>query len=276
MARPPRNDHPGSWHHVMNRGIRRYPLYSDDDDRRLFIELLYRHAETEGAEVAAHCLMGNHYHAVIFCPSGGVSVVIQRSMSSYVRKFNARHGHDGTLFRGRFVSKLIVDDAQALATTRYVHRNPLELGISIDDYPWSTYADFLRQPVVGRARRLILALAGGPSGYRSFVERRQLADRFAVSDGVRSIAPRPSSVASLDQLKNAAQTCGGPPAVVRSASVLLSVDVVQVGATLIAAEFGLPSAAAVHSAASRARKKVVRDPAFAAVVDEIRRRLHAA
>ena len=36
MARPPRHDTAGAWHHLMNRGADRQDIVSDDDDRQMF------------------------------------------------------------------------------------------------------------------------------------------------------------------------------------------------------------------------------------------------
>ena len=38
MARKPRIDYPGAWHHVMNRGRHRERAFADDDDCVLFLD----------------------------------------------------------------------------------------------------------------------------------------------------------------------------------------------------------------------------------------------
>ncbi|MCH7926972.1 MAG: hypothetical protein IID03_03170 [Candidatus Dadabacteria bacterium] len=40
MARPLRIEYPGAWYHVMNRGAKRSPIFSKDDDYKLFINVV--------------------------------------------------------------------------------------------------------------------------------------------------------------------------------------------------------------------------------------------
>jgi hypothetical protein len=37
MARKPRIDFPGAWHHVMHRGARRAPIFTSDDHCATFL-----------------------------------------------------------------------------------------------------------------------------------------------------------------------------------------------------------------------------------------------
>jgi hypothetical protein len=63
----------------------------------------------------------------------------------FTRHVNDRVARDGALFRGRFHSLLITDDAHLQAAVRYVHRNPLDLpGVSRPaDYRWSSHRAYL-------------------------------------------------------------------------------------------------------------------------------------
>ena len=53
MARKLRVQYPGAFYHVMNRGDRREPIYSDDQDRRLFLDTLAEACEKTDWQVHA-------------------------------------------------------------------------------------------------------------------------------------------------------------------------------------------------------------------------------
>ncbi len=142
MARPQRFDVPGSWHHIFNRGQRKEPIFSDEIDRLRFLDLLGEVDTLYGVEINAYCLLDNHYHLLAFSRHGRVSEAMKRIDGVYTQSYNARHGHDGALFRGRFGSKLVEADQYLERLVVYVHRNPIEAGISRTavGYRWSSYA----------------------------------------------------------------------------------------------------------------------------------------
>ncbi|MEW6428329.1 MAG: transposase, partial [Thermodesulfobacteriota bacterium] len=65
MSRPLRIEFPGAWYHVMNRGRRREDIFLSDADRCDFLQVLRETAEGWRFEVAAFCLMSNHYHLLV-------------------------------------------------------------------------------------------------------------------------------------------------------------------------------------------------------------------
>ena len=145
MPRSYREDYPGAWHHLMNRGVARAPVFYNDLDRVSFL------AELSGAfignqiEAHAYCLMGNHYHVLVRSLEGKLSQAMQRLSSRYTHSFNQRHRRDGPLFRGRYLSVGITNDAHLLQVLRYIHLNPVT-AISCDqpeDWSWSSANSYL-------------------------------------------------------------------------------------------------------------------------------------
>lgn len=264
----------------MNQGIRGSEIYLDDEDRRRFLRDLARSSDEVGTNVNSFCLMGTHFHAVLWCPIGGLSATMQRLEGRYARWFNRRHGFTGPLFRSRFVSKQIAVDAQLLVTSRYVHRNPLELGIAIDSYPWSSYSDYL-----GRTDRqwvdtaMVLDLVGGASEYRRFVEESLPADSFAVSDGVRSIAPPLAQRVDVAQVIDAINLEMLEPATrasVRQVALVVLADELRFDSEALADSLGLRSPGSAASLLYRARKRARQDAEFADLVRDVADRLDLA
>ena len=125
----------------MSRGNERRDIVEDDDDRRLFIELLGKMSARHDIEIYAYVLMDNHYHLLLRTPRGNLSRCMQWFSITYTRRYNVRHKRSGHLFQGRFKSFLIEDDAYLLRLSCYIHRNPLRAGLAnrLVDYRWSTY-----------------------------------------------------------------------------------------------------------------------------------------
>jgi REP element-mobilizing transposase RayT len=158
----------------MNRGVARHKTFFSDIDRVEFGRLLGVAGERCGVEIHAYCLMPNHYHLVLRCPDGGLSDFVQYLASVYTRHTNERLGRDGPLFRGRFRSRPIDEDAYLLAAVRYVHRNPLSLASvgAVEAYRWSSHRSYLRyrKPPPWLSTDVVLGMFGDDVGrFHDFV-----------------------------------------------------------------------------------------------------------
>jgi REP element-mobilizing transposase RayT len=173
MGRPLRPDVAGGYHHVFNRGVDRQPIFRTDRDRVEFLRLLDVVHHRFGVLVHSYCLMGNHYHLVLECPDGGLSSAMHLLASNYVRHVNERWGRDGPLFRARFATRPVTDEAYLIQLVRYVHRNPLSFipESELVRYRWSSARAYLGH----RARPTwlrtddVLRLVGGRGGFARLV-----------------------------------------------------------------------------------------------------------
>ncbi len=68
MSRPLRIEYEGAWYHVMNRSTDRKLIFTKDEHRQLFLELLKECVLLYRIEIHAYCLMDNHYHLLIRTP----------------------------------------------------------------------------------------------------------------------------------------------------------------------------------------------------------------
>jgi REP element-mobilizing transposase RayT len=145
MARPLRIEYPDAWYHVMNRGRRGEEIFKDKQDYSMFTELLQETSEMWNVRISAYCLMPNHYHMLVQTPGANISRSMRHLNGVYTQRYNSRHQYDGQLFRGRYKSILIDTDSYLLQAVRYIHRNPLEAGITekMDSYPWSSHQGYI-------------------------------------------------------------------------------------------------------------------------------------
>jgi putative transposase len=141
MSRPLRIEFPGAVYHVTSRGDRREPIYRDDIDRMAHLDVIAQAMDRFDAQVLAYCLMGNHYHLVLYTRLGNLSRVMRHINGVYTQTFNRRHGLVGHLLQGRFKAILVDRDAYLLALCRYVERNPVAASLVAmpGDWPWSSY-----------------------------------------------------------------------------------------------------------------------------------------
>lgn len=145
MARRNRCDSPGSVHHVTNRGIARRPLAEDRVDVRYLLSRFAREVRRGRIEIHAYCVLTTHFHLLVKSPRGELSEAMRRAQNEYSRAFNRRHKRDGTLIRGRFLSKPIESERYRVNVLRYIDANPVQAGLAEWpwQYPWCSAADFV-------------------------------------------------------------------------------------------------------------------------------------
>jgi REP element-mobilizing transposase RayT len=206
MARPPRIDRPGAWHHVTARGNERKAIFRDDRDRHHFCQLVGKTVEVFRWKIHAYVLMDNHYHLLIETPEPNLSRGMQWLNVSYCVWFNRRHSRAGHLLQGRFKSIVVDPLGWGMELSRYVHLNPVRIGrLGLDKlgrkqiragaggrpsveevkaratelraYRWSSYRAYAGLDQGPRWLRCdrILELGGGPKedrsrAYRGYVE----------------------------------------------------------------------------------------------------------
>ncbi len=146
MARKPRIGPNIEFQHLTNRGARRSNIYGDDFDREVFLELIDRAHAKYQFFIHAHALMGNHYHLVAQFPDRNMSQVMHWIGMCYSIAINRKYGLDGRLCKDRFYNSPIENEAYLLQAVRYVHQNPLDLGVTnLADYEWSSYGMYLKK-----------------------------------------------------------------------------------------------------------------------------------
>jgi REP element-mobilizing transposase RayT len=146
MARNPRQDTPGSWHHVMNRGIARRTLFETAADIRFFLSRLARAVRRGDLEVHAYAILTTHFHLLVRSPRGRLSLAMKVAQNEYVRRFNRARRRDGPLVRGRFCSKPVTTKAYRAVLLRYVDHNPVRAEL-VDHpcaYPYGSARHYAR------------------------------------------------------------------------------------------------------------------------------------
>ncbi len=147
MTRPLRIDYPGAWHHVLNRGRHKEAIFRDENDYRIFMRVLEQASRLCNIEIHAYSLLPNHYHLLIHTPQANLSKGMKHLNGVYTQKYNKRHNVDGSIFRGRYKSILVDEDAYLLELVRYIHRNAYKAGLDnkIGQYRWDSHKQYLAE-----------------------------------------------------------------------------------------------------------------------------------
>jgi putative transposase len=268
MTRPLRIDIADGWHHVMNRGADRARVFLDDTDRVEFGIRLADIHDRFGVETHGYCLLETHFHLLLHCPQGGLSDAMQRLGSLYTRHVNDRLDRDGALFRGRFHSKVIQDDRYLLAAVRYVHRNALDVSgvLDVDQYRWSSHRAYLglRRTPPWLRTDVLLSHFGG--------DRQEFHDFVRVSDTTsESVPSRMDLVAMLEAANLVVRELGladhgRGTSIARSVTLCWADEWGRYDANTLMDVLDVPSAGALRTARSRARRRQRDDVDFARAV----------
>jgi len=160
---------------VFARGVRRLPIFGDDEDRLYFLNLFGVVTDRVGWPVLGYCLMTNHFHLLFETPEPNLSEGMHRQLGAYAQWFNGRYRVEGHVFERRFGSILARDDAHLLQMARYVVLNPVRAKICSHpvDYRWSSYRATigLGRPPRFLSRERLLDFFRGPGEQEENYER---------------------------------------------------------------------------------------------------------
>lgn len=150
MARPLRIEFPGAVYHITSRGNARQAIFTDDEDRGGFLDVLSMVVERFKWLCHAYCLMENHYHLLIETPNANLSKGMRELNGVYTQGFNQRYRRVGHLFQGRYKAIIVEKDHHLLSLCRYVVLNPVRVGLirKPEQWRWSNY-----KATIGLAKR---------------------------------------------------------------------------------------------------------------------------
>ena len=145
MARPKRIALGGYVYHALNRANGRLRIFRKDDDFLAFEQILAEGAERFSMRICGYCIMGNHWHLLLWPREDGDLSQFMRWISlTHTQRYHVSHGTVGIghLYQGRFKSFPVQDDSHYLTVLRYIEANPLRASLVADagEWPWSSFA----------------------------------------------------------------------------------------------------------------------------------------
>ena len=138
-------------YHITQRGNNKEKVFFDDEDRRLYLDILQRYKNKYRIKILAYCLMGNHVHLLVV---PGQEVSLARAMGGinlvYTQHVTRKYNRSGRLWQNRFFSSVVEEEPYLWAVMRYMEQNPVRARLvkKAEDYPWSSArALYLREGV---------------------------------------------------------------------------------------------------------------------------------
>lgn len=143
-----------AYYHVYNRGAGGRAIYLDVADRQKFLSLLERHLSPSyidrhpesiyaiyDVELAAYCLMGNHFHLLLYQEKDPdqISALMRSVSTAYSMYFNRKYKSQGHLFQNIFRAARITNEPYLAHISRYIHLNPE----TYRTYKWSSLEHYL-------------------------------------------------------------------------------------------------------------------------------------
>ena len=162
MPRQPRQAPGGIVYHVLNRANGRLRLFKKPDDFLAFQRVLLEAHKRVPIRILGWCLMGNHWHFVLWPRADGELTRFMRWLTlTHAQRWKHAHnavGH-GHLYQGRFRSFPIEADDHLLTVLRYVERNPLRAKLVKRAERWRWGSAHVR---LNRKHELYPLLSDGP------------------------------------------------------------------------------------------------------------------
>lgn len=142
MARIPRVHIEGALFYVTSRGDNNADIFKDNDDYKMYLELLKKYKAQHGFKLFAFVLMPNHLHLLIELKEGiTISDIMHDLNSNYTKYFNGKYQRKGHLFQERSRLVILEKSAYLSKVAAYIHLNPLLLNLveNLKYYAHSSY-----------------------------------------------------------------------------------------------------------------------------------------
>ena len=125
----------------MHRGVRRKPIFEDEMDHQVLLQIIKTSLSKYNCRLHAYCLMTNHVHLLLETDDIEIGKFMKYMSECYAIYYNHKYGYRGHVFESRYKSCLVKEDAYFLQTSRYIHLNPVKAQMADypEDYLWSSY-----------------------------------------------------------------------------------------------------------------------------------------
>ena len=138
-------------YHVLAQGAGNHELFHDDEDYQVFVEYLARLMKEAWVEdnepdrpyfhTYAYCLTPKQFRLIVKEEKYQVSAIMQSISQLYSRYYSGKYNSYGPLYRRRYYSEPINDEERMETVMRYLHQEPLRLGL--DEWAWSSWHEYV-------------------------------------------------------------------------------------------------------------------------------------
>ena len=126
---------------MLVQGAGNNELFHDDEDYQVFVEYLAKLMKEAWAEddepdrpyfhTYAYCLTPKQFRLIVKEEKYQVSAIMQSISQLYSRYYSGKYNSYGPLYRRRYYSEPINDEERLEVVMRYVHQEPMKLGVIV-------------------------------------------------------------------------------------------------------------------------------------------------
>ncbi|WP_102026574.1 transposase [Salirhabdus sp. Marseille-P4669] len=140
---------PHYFYHIVCRGNRRDDLFRDAGDFKTFKLILAQVHHKFPFEIAAYCLMTNHFHLMLRSSEYPISKVMSLINKRYADYYNTKNNFTGHVFEKRYFAEVLNTYRSMLEVSKYIHLNPVKAGMVVkpEAYKWSSYSYYVTENV---------------------------------------------------------------------------------------------------------------------------------
>ncbi|MDR8391600.1 transposase [Aliifodinibius sp. S!AR15-10] len=143
---------PNNWYHIYNRGNNRANIFFENENYIFFLEKIRKHWLSH-CEIAAYCLMPNHFHFLVKIKEsytqGQLNKRIAITLRSYTQAINRSFDRTGSLFEESTKAKCLSKGKSVknynypLICLHYIHQNPLRAKLvnQLREWRFSSFPD---------------------------------------------------------------------------------------------------------------------------------------
>lgn len=145
MPRKSRNYVKASFFHIMVQGINKEYIFSENEDKKKYLELIKQTKEYPNIIVISYCIMNNHVHLLLKTDLiEKLSQFMHKINTLYAIYYNQKYNRVGYVYRGRYKSQVIYSEKQLYACINYIHNNPVKANICglAHQYEYSSFKNF--------------------------------------------------------------------------------------------------------------------------------------
>lgn len=139
--------YPGAINHITQRAPGKEVIFIEEQDYLFMLHLIKIAVKKFSLRFFSFVLMPNHIHFLFQLRKNNLSTSFQEIFHSYAFYFNRKYERKGHVFCGRFRQALCFDESYLLASSVYIHMNPVVAGLvkNISDYRWSSIIPFIQE-----------------------------------------------------------------------------------------------------------------------------------
>lgn len=146
-----------SFYHIFHKGAGNQAVFIEEADFDRFLDKLESLKSKKGFDhsILAYSLLPSQFHLLIYIHKTPLAKVMTSLLTGYSMYWNSKYKRKGSVFHGRFRSKVVDPKTYFIDSSSYIHALPAYFGLSEDPslYPFSSFGEILgvsRMRIVNR------------------------------------------------------------------------------------------------------------------------------